>query len=116
MSTNYTEPVISLRDAHYAAFVIGMGRHLAATGEARPDAEAMAAARRLLDRLIAHLEGGKAEPDTAAAAIARDHVVQFGDGIAPVLSDVLGPDLPAATVAAWVDGYWRMIRQTGRTR
>ena len=37
------------------------------------------------------------------------HYSRFGDALAPVMKDVLGPTLPAAVPSAWCDIFWRVV-------
>jgi nitric oxide dioxygenase len=43
-------------------------------------------------------------------AIAGEHYAAFGDGLAPVLKDILHAEATPEFVAAWGDAYWAIAR------
>ena len=68
----------------------------------------LAQARSLVDT------GTLAVPATTAAEhcmldITGRHYSRFGDGLVPVMRDVLGPSLPSDVAAAWGDTFWAVI-------
>lgn len=68
--------------------------------------------------------GALSIPETTAAEhlfldITGRHYSRFGDGLVPILRDVLGPSLPSDVAAAWGDTFWAIIaaiRSTAPTR
>jgi hypothetical protein len=95
-----------------------------AEGERAPFARARDIAAALVDMLIeqARLLAEGRQP-RHVEAIAAGHRVQgidgrhysrFGDSLAPVLKDAVGPRLPGAVTAAWGDAFWFVIRQVMR--
>lgn len=44
------------------------------------------------------------------------HYSRFGDALAPVMKDVLGPTLPREVPAVWCDTFWRVIKAAQRER
>lgn len=92
-------------------FALTMSHYLSEHDELRLSAHELAAARSLTDTLVLYL---KRDEDGPVPPIRRElvgpYVSAFGDGLAPVLKDVLGDAVPPAFTALCVDGYWRMIR------
>jgi len=43
-------------------------------------------------------------------AIGGEHYSHFGDGLVPVLKDVLGAEAEPSLLAAWSDAYWAITR------
>ncbi len=93
-------------------FALTMSHYLSEHDDLRLSTHDLAAARSLADNLVTYL---RQDEDGPAPAIRRElvgpYVSSFGDGLAPVLKDVLGDDVPPAFTALCVDGYWRMIRR-----
>ena len=48
--------------------------------------------------------------DHARMAVEADHITAFGDGLGPVMKDVLGAEATPALLAAWGDLYWAVAR------
>lgn len=42
--------------------------------------------------------------------VTPEHYSSFGDGLKPIMKDVLGPKAPPAVVSAWIDAYWAFVR------
>jgi hypothetical protein len=95
-----------------------------AEGEPAPFARAGGIATALVDMLIDQarpmaegLEPGEVEALAAShrlLGIEGRHYSRFGDALAPVLRDVVGPRLPSAVTAAWGDAFWSVIRRVMR--
>jgi hypothetical protein len=74
----------------------------------------------LLDQARPLAEGRRPRGVDAIAAghrlqgIDGRHYSRFGDSLAAVLKDVVGPRLPDAVTAAWGDAFWLIIRQVMR--
>ena len=43
--------------------------------------------------------------------IAGRHYSRFGDALAPVIRDALGPTFPRETGSAWSDVFWALVRR-----
>jgi len=96
-----------------------------AEGEAAPFARAAGIATTLVDMLLAQarlLAEGRQPNDVEAIAASHRllgidgrHYSRFGDALAPVLKDVVGPRLPGAVTAAWGDAFWYVIRLVMRS-
>jgi len=71
--------------------LIGQVRHILDTGEYDD---------------LAHIPN-----EHAALRITGRTYSRFGDVLAPILKDVLGPNLPGAVPGAWIDIFWSVIRQ-----
>ena len=95
-----------------------------AEGEPAPFARAGGIATTLVEMLLEQarrMAGGFAPGDVEAIAarhrllgIEGRHYSRFGDALAPVLKDAVGPRLPSAVTAAWGDAFWFVIRQVMR--
>lgn len=95
-----------------------------AEGERAPFVRAGDIATSLVDMLLEQArllaEGRRPRRVDAIAAghrlkgIDGRHYSRFGDSLAPVLKDVVGPRLPGAVTAAWGDAFWFVIRQVMR--
>ena len=91
-----------------------------AEGEQAPFARARGIATTLVDMLLEQArpmaEGRTPHNlETVAArhrlqGIDGRHYSRFGDALAPVLRDAVGPRLPGAVTAAWGDAFWVVIR------
>ena len=107
-------------------FAIAMLRHLSVCGPKTASDEARSAAiAALLDMLFdqAHAVGGTSEVADLGQHSERHRDLKidsgiyscFGDGLSPILKDVLGSDATLPIVAAWLDLYWaskRAMRST----
>jgi nitric oxide dioxygenase len=66
---------------------------------------------------VAELDGNGQPAGTAATAqghrdlgIRGEHYSSLGDGLKPVMKDVLGAAATAPVLAAWGDAYWAIVR------
>lgn len=101
----------ALLSARRAEIAAAMARYLTGSENEEPTREDSDAASQLVEILIAALR----EPGTAAATIAGRRVAEryfgrFGDGLSPILKDVLGADADPALLSRTIDGYWRAVR------
>ena len=91
-------------------FVAAMARYLSQSGA--PSSNDTTAARILLDATLASLAGQQA---SARLVIDEDHIKhylsRFGDGLSPILRDILGAQVPTSFVSRCVDGYWRTVNR-----
>jgi hypothetical protein len=80
---------------------------------AQPDAprqEAGKAADILFGAVLAGM-GQTAHPSPEPhPGLLRRYAAAFGDGLAPILKDVLGAAVPRPALARAVDGYWQAAR------
>lgn len=95
--------------AHREGVEEAMARYLAAVDQGDATGQEKTAAHRLFDVLLASFEG-KARPAADDDGAIRRHAGRFGDGLSPILKDVLGDDLPDSFVARCVDRYWAGLR------
>jgi hypothetical protein len=89
-------------------------------GEPAPFARAGGIATALVDMLLdqaRRMAEGRQPRDVEAAAarhrllgIEGRHYSRFGDSLAPVLKDAIGPRLSSEVTAAWGDAYWFVVR------
>lgn len=102
-------------------FAVAMLRHLRACAPSTaPDEARSAAIGAILDMLFdqAHaLDGsdgmtalGEHSERHRDLKITSETYSWFGDGLSPILKDVLGSDVTLPIVAAWVDLYWASTR------
>ena len=101
------------------ALIEGLARYLGRdTGEAQKDSELIAIV--LTDLLIgqaSHLVRSNALLDLDEICLEHSrlrlqgrHYSRFGDALAPVIRDVLGPKIPREVAGAWGDVFWAVIR------
>jgi hemoglobin-like flavoprotein len=45
-----------------------------------------------------------------ALGIDGRHYSRFGDALVPILSDLLGPNVPREVPVAWCDAFWTIVR------
>ena len=91
-----------------------------AEGEPAPFARAGGIATTLVEMLLdqaRRLADGRPPFDVEAVAdrhrllgIDGRHYSRFGDSLAPVLKDAIGPRLSSEVTAAWGDSFWFVIR------
>lgn len=100
-----------LLDARRSEIEASMAQHLTGSLDDAPSPEDSDAARHLVGILIASLRGSEEMTSPRAAKpVAQRYYSQFGDGLSPVLKDVLGTEADAALLAGAIDGYWRAVR------
>ncbi|HEX6374672.1 MAG TPA: hypothetical protein VFZ91_03020 [Allosphingosinicella sp.] len=101
------------------ALIEGLARYLrGGTGEANQDSELVAIV--LTDLLIgqaSHLVRSDALLDLNGMRLEHSrlrlrgrHYSRFGDALAPVIRDVLGPKVPREVAGAWGDVFWAIVR------
>lgn len=90
-----------------------MARHFAGTPPSEPSARDRQAAAELVGFLVSALSGKTI--DLAPSAADRRYQTEFGDGLAPILRDVLGEAADPPFLARCIDGFWRAIRAHEQT-
>ena len=93
-------------------------RNMARHGPRDPSAGTTTAA--ILDLLLGHpgrLAGDRSTPAVLgtgrrhrALPLGIEHYSCFGDGLKPVMKDVLGSEASSPVLAAWTDAYWATVR------
>lgn len=71
--------------------------------------EEKSASHRLFETLLRSLRGEAEAPHFDDFAIRR-HASRFGDGLTPILKDVLGPEVSDIFIARCVDRYWATLQ------
>ena len=92
-----------------------MAQHFAGSASSTPEVGDRRAASELVALLIAAVadaDGGA--HDRSPQEINRRYNGPFGDGLGPVLKDVLGEAADPALLARCIDGFWRAIRAQER--
>ena|SRR6218665_2307834 len=101
----------ALLSARRAEIAAAMARYLTGSGNEEPTRQDSDAAARLVDILITALrEPGMAATAVAGRQAAERYYSRFGDGLSPILKDILGADADAALLSRTIDGYWRAVR------
>lgn len=49
-----------------------------------------------------------------ALALGGEHYSMFGDGLKPIMIDVLGSKATPSVIVAWIDAYWAIVRALHR--
>jgi hypothetical protein len=75
----------------------------------------------IMEMLLGHARPlGDGRPAAGLAETARqhgalglggDHYSAFGDGLKPIMRDVLGSKATSPVLAAWTDAYWAIVRR-----
>ncbi|ATE65995.1 hypothetical protein [Rhizorhabdus dicambivorans] len=86
-----------------------MARHLAGQRASGATDEERAATHSFVDIVLAAMEGN---PPSRALEdpLLRRYASAFGDGLAAVLKDVIGGEVPGAFIARCVDRFWAGLR------
>lgn len=110
---------LPLMEQRKDALIEGLARYLRSdTGEAHQDSELVAIV--LTDLLMgqaSHLVRSSALLDLDEICFEHSrlrlqgrHYSRYGDALAPVIRDVLGPKLPREVAGAWGDVFWAIFR------
>jgi hypothetical protein len=92
-------------------FEDAMARYLAGSPEIDPSAEDRDAATLLAGALIASLhDTDRAGAALAVGTVAQPYFARFGDGLSPILKDILGSEAPPSFLSRSIDSYWRAVR------
>ncbi|MCW1431736.1 hypothetical protein [Novosphingobium sp. JCM 18896] len=88
-----------------------MTRYFSHDGDAGPSAEDDYAARRLVDVLIEAMCGrASGLSDDVVESIPGVYLSKFGDGLVPILKDLIAEEASPLLLSRAIDGYWRAIR------
>ncbi|WP_340316366.1 hypothetical protein [Rhizorhabdus argentea] len=86
-----------------------MAQYLAGTHQGCATDEEKSAAHRLFEALLGGLKDGAGARRFDDLAVRR-HASRFGDGLAPILRDVLGADVSDRFIMRCVDRYWAALQ------
>jgi hypothetical protein len=89
--------------------VAAMSRYIARPEHGTPTAERTMVATILFDAMMASINSAEPLSIGSPSDISRQSIARFGDGLIPILKDIIGPDLPATSLSRVSDAYWRMI-------
>jgi hemoglobin-like flavoprotein len=112
---------LPLVEQHREPLEAALTRYVARQGPYAPaPGRAEASAGAIMDMLIGHarqiVDAGRADGLTETAlrhrslALGGEHYSSFGDGLRPILKDVLGESATDPFLAAWTDAYWAIVR------
>lgn len=99
-----------LLNARRSEIAASMARYLAESRDDDPLPEDSDAANQLVDILITSLREAEGAAAAATQPVARRYYSRFGDGLLPILRDVLGTGADTASLSRAIDGYWRAVR------
>ncbi|HEV2747038.1 MAG TPA: hypothetical protein VGW34_07035 [Allosphingosinicella sp.] len=128
MTTNLSErardiiaETLPLMEQHRAPLEEALERYMARQGPYDPSAgrtKVMTGA--IMDMLLGHARelagNGPAAGVVETArrhrelAFGGEHYSSFGDGLKPIMKDVLGSKATSPVLAAWTDAYWAIVR------
>ena len=132
MTTNLSErareiiaETLPLMERHRPSLEEALERYMARQGPYDPSAgRTKVATGAILDMLLGHARqlGGNGPAagivETArqhqTLALGGEHYSCFGDGLKPIMKDVLGSGATSPVLAAWTDGYWAIVRMLFR--
>jgi len=104
-------PIDRALKSRQADIEAAMLRYLCADVPPAEAAETGAAAKRLVEFLIASLENSDTLPDEAIVPNEfRAHFSRFGDGLRPIIKDIFGDAADDPSLARITDGYWHAVR------
>lgn len=86
-----------------------MAQYLADSRQGYAAEDEKAASHQLFEALLGGLSG-EAEALQLDDWAVRRHASRFGDGLTPILKDVLGPEVSDIFVARCVDRYWATLQ------
>jgi len=104
--------VAALRDRR-ATIVAAMARYIARPSRGTPAPEHHEIAGALVDATFASFNGDATSAAVLPENLSRDFIVRFGDGLVPILTDIVGPDVTAGSLSRMNDAYWRAVDQAG---
>lgn len=93
--------------------VAAMSRYIARPDRATPTPEHEAAAGALVDATLASFSGDEPLAPVWPANVDRQVIIRFGDGLLPILKDIVGPDVSPTALARLSDAYWRTVDRAG---
>lgn len=86
-----------------------MAQYLAGIRQGCANDEEKAASHQLFETLLGGLRGEAEAPHFGDLAVRR-HASRFGDGLTPILKDVLGSEVSNVFIARCVDRYWATLQ------
>ena len=109
---------LPLMEQRKDALIDRLGHYLRADGDADDDSELVAI---MLTELMISQGGdllcggvlrnvGDVGHEHRMLRIQGRHYSRYGDALAPVIRDVLGPKVPPEVAGAWGDAFWTIIR------
>ena len=129
MTTNMSERALAviaetlpLMEHHRAPLEEALERYMARQGPYDPSAgRTKVTTGAIMDALLGHARQlGEKGPvagivETAqrhrSLALGGEHYSCFGDGLKPIMKDVLGTKATSPVLAAWTDAYWAIVRR-----
>lgn len=93
--------------------IAAMSRYIARPERGTPQPSHTAIASALFEAMLTCLPGEAARPFDLPANIDREDIVRFGDGLLPILRDIVGTDITATSLSRVSDAYWRAIDSAG---
>lgn len=113
---------LPLLERNRAPLEAALARYLARQAADPHDSESgRVHAGAILDMLLGHAwPVGDGRPAASIGETARqhralglggDHYSTFGDGLKPIMRDVLGSKATSPALAAWTDTYWAIVRK-----
>lgn len=104
-------PINRALKSRQAEIETAMVRYLCADVPSAKVTETGAAAKRLVEFLIASLEKSDTVPgDATVPNEFRAHFSRFGDGLRPIIKDVFGDAADDRSLARITDSYWHAVR------
>jgi hemoglobin-like flavoprotein len=128
MATSLSEPAraiiaetLPLMEQHRAPLEKALERYMARHGPYDPSAgRTKVTTRAIMDMMLGRArqlgvnEAAVGIAQTArrhqTLAIGGEHYSCFGDGLKPIMKDVLGAEATSPVLAAWTDAYWASVR------
>lgn len=112
---------LPLMEQHRAPLEEAFERYMQRQGPYDPSAgRAKVTTGAIMDMLLGHArqfgENGAATSIVETAhqhrtlALGGEHYSCFGDGLKPIMKDVLGREATSPVLAAWTDAYWGIVR------
>ena len=116
---------LPLVERHQEAIEDAMTRYMSRYGPYDPTGKsARTAVWAIMNMLVAHayeIAGRERLPcledmgrNHRAIGLGSAHYSIFGDGLRPILKDVMGSEATSSVVSAWIDAYWAIVRAARR--
>ena len=112
---------LPLMEQHRPGLQEALQRYMERQGPYDPSAgRTKVATGAIMDMLLGHAhQRGESGPAAGIVETARhhktlalgaEHYSYFGDGLRPIMKDVLGSSATSPVLAAWTDAYWAIVR------